>query len=254
MTIPRVKIMTPCYGGMLSTNFATSLLDLQAACAARGISLDWDLRDGGADVVRAREYCVEAFLNDTAATHLLFIDADIGFSAEQVFRLLDFDADFTAAAYPLKGLFWDRLAAAAREGHVDPSVSFRYALTWEDGGDAKTLDQFARARSVGIGFALLRRSAVTKLAEASAVKAVGRVDSAPDDAETSFDAPGLFGCMVDSCTGMYLSECLAFCHRWTGLGGEIWIDLQSRLTHVGPISFRGDLFSLLEPVPETADV
>jgi hypothetical protein len=197
MTVSHIKIMTPCYGGMLFTNFATSLVELQTACDARGISLDWDLRDRGADIVRAREYCVEAFLDDTAATHLLFVDADIGFSPEQVFRLLDFGAEFAAAAYPLKGLFWDRLAAAAREGHADPSVSFRYALAWEDGGDGKTLDQFARARSVGIGFALLRRSALTKLVEASAERAVGGVDCAPDDAETGIGAPGLFGCMVD---------------------------------------------------------
>lgn len=247
--IPYIKVMMPCYSGLLYADCAESLLHLTQACDARGISLDWDLRDGGADIVRAREYCVEAFLSDPAATHLLFIDADIGFAPEQVFRLLEFGAEFAAAAYPLKGLFWDRLAIAARDGDADPSGSFRYALAWAEGGHVKTHEQFAAVRSIGIGFALLRRSALTRLAEASAAASSGAGVGAPDGAGTG----GLFGCMIDPDTGIYLSECFAFCRRWTELGGEIWVDLHSRLTHIGPFSFRGDLFSQLEPVSETEE-
>ena len=41
----------------------------------------------------------------------------------------------------------------------------------------------------------------------------------------------LFECAIDRETGVYLSEDYAFCARWRALGGEIWLDLQSRLTH-----------------------
>ncbi len=41
--------------------------------------------------------------------------------------------------------------------------------------------------------------------------------------------------------GTYLSEDFAFCKRWTDMGGEIWADLKSTLSHVGPMTFRGDL-------------
>ena len=50
----------------------------------------------------------------------------------------------------------------------------------------------------------------------------------------------LFDCLIDPATGVYLSEDFAFCRRWTDLGGEIWIDVESRLTHVGPHAFVGD--------------
>ena len=43
--------------------------------------------------------------------------------------------------------------------------------------------------------------------------------------------------------GTYLSEDFAFCKRWTDMGGEIWADLNSKLTHVGPMTFHGDLSS-----------
>jgi hypothetical protein len=46
--------------------------------------------------------------------------------------------------------------------------------------------------------------------------------------------------MIDPNTGIYLSEDFSFCRRWTDMGGEIWADLQSRLTHTGPISLVGD--------------
>jgi hypothetical protein len=52
---------------------------------------------GDALITRARQNLVAHFLADPAATHLLFIDADIGFAPEQAFRLLDFGAEMTAA-------------------------------------------------------------------------------------------------------------------------------------------------------------
>ena len=45
--------------------------------------------------------------------------------------------------------------------------------------------------------------------------------------------------------GTCLSEDFAFCKRWTDMGGEIWADLNSRLGHVGPMTFHGDLSSQL---------
>ena len=38
----------------------------------------------------------------SAATHLLFIDADIGFTPAQVIEMLRFDQSFVAGVYPLK--------------------------------------------------------------------------------------------------------------------------------------------------------
>jgi hypothetical protein len=50
----------------------------------------------------------------------------------------------------------------------------------------------------------------------------------------------LFECAIDPQSGVYLSEDYAFCARWRALGGEIWLDLHSRLTHTGTSSYEGD--------------
>jgi hypothetical protein len=63
----------------------------------------------------------------------------------------------------------------------------------------------------------------------------------------------LFECMIDPVTGTYLSEDFAFCRRWTDIGGEIWADLDSRLDHVGPSVFRGDVASQFAAAPAAAD-
>ena len=45
--------------------------------------------------------------------------------------------------------------------------------------------------------------------------------------------------MVDPATGTYLSEDYTFCHRFRKIGGKVWLDTKSRLTHVGSYAFQG---------------
>jgi hypothetical protein len=59
--------------------------------------------------------------------------------------------------------------------------------------------------------------------------------------------------MIDPADGTYLSEDFAFCRRWTDIGGEIWTDLDSRLDHVGPSVFRGDVASQFAAAPGAAN-
>ena len=94
-----IKVMTPCFASQLTSAYTTSLLKLVLACQKRGIQLSWWFHTD-ALITRARAECVALFLNETEPTHLLFVNGGIGFEPDQVFRLLDFDADVTAAAYP----------------------------------------------------------------------------------------------------------------------------------------------------------
>jgi hypothetical protein len=74
---PHVVIATPCYGGQLTMAYVDSVLKLQAACIARAIRIDFDLRANEALITRARNYLAARFFA-TGASHLMFIDADIG--------------------------------------------------------------------------------------------------------------------------------------------------------------------------------
>jgi hypothetical protein len=71
-------IATPCFGGQISVLYAASLFKLQKLVRNYSdLNLKILFKDGV--ITRARSSLVSQFLDDADATHLLFIDADIGF-------------------------------------------------------------------------------------------------------------------------------------------------------------------------------
>ena len=103
-------VATPCFGGQLSVTYAASLFKLQTLLRAYGdFNLKLIFKDGDALITRARASLISQFLDDPSATHLLFIDADIGFEPEQVLRLLQCGAEMCAAVYPVKRIDWDKV-------------------------------------------------------------------------------------------------------------------------------------------------
>ncbi|HTJ03604.1 MAG TPA: hypothetical protein VL492_12505, partial [Methylovirgula sp.] len=49
----------------------------------------------------------------------------------------------------------------------------------------------------------------------------------------------LFDCVIDPETKAYISEDFGFCQKWRDIGGKIWLDTESRLTHIGAFNFAG---------------
>jgi hypothetical protein len=249
-------VATPCFGGQVSSIYASSLFALQQAVhSTSNIDLTVHLRDGDALITRARADLVTLFLDDPKATHLLFIDADIGFTSEQVFRLIRSGADVVAGSYPIKQVNWDKVRLAAAAGRLDlASSSLDYVLELDNPDQVRAVNGFTRVRYAGTGFLMIRRHVLEKMC--------AHPDYAPlrfsrehtrDALAGSPNRFALFECMIDPATGTYLSEDFAFCKRWTDIGGEIWADLQSRLDHVGPSVFRGDIASQFAAAPSAAD-
>jgi hypothetical protein len=228
-----------------------SLLKLQGASAKRGLDIAYLFNSGDALITRARNEMVAAFLDDSRATHLLFIDADIVFDPTAVFRLLDFGRPLVAGIYPAKVIPWDVVREKAIRGV--PSLeasSLRYVYKLEDAhkrGDP--IDGFARARWAGTGFMMIERAVVERLIAAYPELSYSGVHTAPDPLPGTKNRYALFDPMIDPQTRVYLSEDYAFCERWRMLGGEIWVDLTSRLTHIGPRAFVGDAAAPFLPVP-----
>src|SRR6266700_200870 len=116
----QLVVATPCFGGQVSSIYASSIFALQRAVhGMSNLELKVHLRDGDALITRARANLVTLFLDDPKTTHFLFIDADIGFKPEQVFRLIESGADVVAGCYPIKRVNWDKAKRAIQSGRAD---------------------------------------------------------------------------------------------------------------------------------------
>jgi hypothetical protein len=246
MRRPLILVGTPCFGGMVTQNYMLSVIRLMSFAKSAGFDVSLSIVGYDALISRARSTLVAAFLDNPLATHLLFVDADISFEPCQVERLLRFDKDFTGALYPLKSMDWDLIPQRCVErGESLPQAALSYAGTFCHDAERNQEGDFATAIYAGGGFQLIRRSAVEKMIAAYPETHFNRVHILPMSGSRS-DAPqspnlfALFDCIIDPETGVYLSEDYSFCLRWRKIGGEIWIDAASKLSHCGPYEFVGD--------------
>jgi hypothetical protein len=236
-------VATPCFGGQISVLYASSLFKLQKLIRSYGnLNLKILFKDGDALITRARASLIGQFLDDPSASHLLFIDADIGFEPEQVLRLIQCGADMCAAVYPIKQIDWDRVKSTIEAARPNPAAaSLKYVFEVEDTNVVIAKAGFVKVRYAGTGFLMIRRAVLERMC-AHYPQLKFKRDHSRDAATASEHRFALFECMIAD-DGTYLSEDFAFCKRWTDMGGEIWADLDSKLNHVGPMAFCGDLAS-----------
>jgi len=240
MTRPLVVVGTPCYGGMVMQDYAMSLLNLAAAAPKLGFDVAVMMLGNDALITRGRSAIVARFLDNPSTTHLLFVDADITFQPEQVARMLRFDKDFVAGLYPAKIFDWQQMAdrfGKSRETIDEAALAYVGEIC--RGAEAKTEDHFATGIYAGTGFQLIKRQVFERMMKAYPDLQYQSLHAFPRSAPSK-NYYALFDCMIDPASGVYLSEDYAFCRRWRALGGEIWLDLTSKLTHTGPHSFRGN--------------
>jgi hypothetical protein len=232
-------VATPCYGGLVSQLYMQSILGLVQIAGEAGFDATIALLGHDSLVTRSRNTLVAQFLATPRATHLLFIDADIGFAAAQVAEMLRFGEAFVAGVYPLKVIDWSGVAKArAGAAETFDTAPFHYVGALCTGAGLERRGRFATGIYCGGGFMLLERSVITRMIEAypqTRYKAAHAYTNAAGG-----EAYALFDCMIDKDTGAYVSEDFGFCQRWRDIGGKIWLDTVGRLTHAGAYSFQGD--------------
>jgi hypothetical protein len=241
MAKPYVVIGTPCFGGLVSHDYMMSVLRLVASAPAAGIDVAVISLGHDALITRARSTIVARFLDNPATTHLLFVDADISFQPEQVFRLLGFDKEIVAGVYPAKVFDWSRVPERfGRTGESLEEAGYVYVGQTCTGDALRTEDGFATAEYAGTGFQMIKRQALERMIRAYPETKYKAIHVFPRPPQASENQYALFDCMIDPETGTYLSEDYAFCRRWRAIGGEIWLDLESKLTHAGSHDYKGN--------------
>lgn len=204
-------IATPGYGGQVTTPWVTSALALQEEAILRGFDLGWLVTAGESLVTRARNTSVATFLTQTDYERLMFVDADIEFQPEDVFRLWDMNQDVAVAAYAMKRP--DKPLSAWVHG----------SMVELDDLEGPTLVDYA-----GTGFMMINRGVFERMRDAW--PEIEHTEGLVGQCWQFFDIG-----IVD---GVSLSEDYWFCHRWRELGGNVVLDPSIRLTHWGRFGYR----------------
>lgn len=237
---PVIFIATPCFGGMVTKDYMNSVISLMQLGATSNIQFLLAMLGNDALITRSRNTLVSSFLNETAATHMLFIDADISFEPDAVLRLLRSNKDVVGAMYPIKDYDWEQASTAPSSSETYPQAAMRYVGTPIPGRSAEWDGACSTAYYIGTGMMLIKRSVVEKMIAAYPELRYTGIHAFHRDKRPQLPQYALFECLIDNETGLYLSEDYAFCERWRRLGGKLWLDTEIQLTHTGPYRFAGN--------------
>jgi hypothetical protein len=189
-------------------------------------------------IERARNILVKRFLQQTQFTHMMFIDADIGFNPESVLRLVEFDKDCTSAVYPKKSINWElvkeKVAKGAPEDIRQMGLDFNINLISNDPHD----NGFVKVLDVATGFLMMKRGMIERMYEhyKEELFAVNDIQG-----QNVADYIAIFACSIDKKTKRFLSEDYAFCRRWQEMGGDVYADITTPLSHTGTHVFSGNI-------------
>ena len=171
-----LMIATPMYGGMAHGSFTKSSNDLVALASQYGVNVRFYYLFNESLITRARNYCCDEFLRSDC-THMMFIDSDIGFDANDIMGMLalmsdESEYDILCGPYPKKCISWEKIKAAVDKGVADedPNVLEKfvgdYVFNPANGKGHIRLDQPEEVLESGTGFMMIKRSALEKFAEA----------------------------------------------------------------------------------------
>ena len=226
---------------MLTEDYFHSILDLQNFCREEQIGLNIQTLGQESLVTRARNTLVANFLDNESFTHLLFIDADIGFEATSLKRFLEYDQEVLCAPYPMKLISWDMIPKLIEEGKDYRNLCHPYVLNFSNKGDIQIKKGFAEVLDAATGFMLIKRSCFTKMKEAYPDLKY-TTDQIINNKEFKSENTYLFFDTMKDDDGRYLSEDYAFSRRWQKIGGKIYADIGSKITHFGSYSYTGELW------------
>jgi hypothetical protein len=210
----RVHICMPCYGGMLTESTFMSYIKWANTCRQLGIDWTMETMTNESLISRARNTLTAKFLNNKDSTHLMFIDADIGWEPWHLLVMLNRDVDVIGGLYPMK------------------SLPVKWCVNGFEGAE-EGVDGLQEVSKTGTGFMLIKRGVFEKLDAHPAVKPFMNDIGLP--AELNPYMKTYFDTAVRE--NRYYSEDWTFCENWRDLGGKVWVDKRVLLKHTGTYVF-----------------
>ena len=258
----KVYILTPCYGSLCFVNYVKCVMATCDMFRSLGIGYSLEFCRNDSLVSRARNNLVAKAMNDPEMTHILFIDADITWNPSDILKLIICNKALCGGVYPLKHYYWERLTANPEKNFIKDVLErkkksefhahisneqmiqhnlLRYNINYMN--NVLSIDNnLAKVRHLATGFMMIKRSTIEKMSQAfpstKYTDDVGFLQGKENDY-----AYALFDCGVED--NHYYSEDWLFCHRWTKMGGSIWLDVTINLVHTGNEDFNGSYLSTI---------
>ena len=238
-------IATPMYGGLCNGSYTVGLLTAVGIFANNGIAIQYAHMMNESLITRARNALAKDFLA-SGSTHLMFIDADIGFNPQDIVRMVNADKEIICGIYPKKEINWLEVTKAVNAG-VPPQELHKhtgaFVVNLVGGATSAEGDMYTplEIANGGTGFMLIKREVFEVL--------IGRVPTytndmfaAIDDQTKKEEINEFFTTSIDKESGnRLLSEDYHFCKIAREAGFKVWAAPWAQLTHTGTYIFSGAL-------------
>jgi hypothetical protein len=255
---PKLYILTPCYGGMCHVNYVICLMNTINLFKQIGFPLQIEFCKNDSLVSRARNNLIARAMNDPTSTHFMFIDSDISWDPLDILKLILSEKELIGGIYPLKDYDWSKLSSnpeyiskllkRKNESELSKVITdeqmIQYNMLKYNVNYLTNMleidNNLAKVRHVATGFMMIKREVIKKMMKSfPSTKYVDDINFLkPQENEFAY---ALFDCGVEE--GHYFSEDWLFCHRWTKMGNEIWIDVSINLVHSGVEDYCGSYIS-----------
>ena len=256
---PYIYILTPCFGSINYVNYTISLMNTMNMFRDVGIPLQIVFCKSDSLVSRARNNLIAKAMSNPETTHVLFIDNDITWDPLDILKLLLSDKPLIGGIYPLKRYNWNKLINTTNTNVVKEWIDNKNKGQLKNVSDEDIIqhrllnynvnylepvlnieDNIAKVRHIATGFMMIQRNTLEKMFKAFPyTKYTDDVGFLEKD-ENKY-AYALFDCGVED--DHYFSEDWFFCHRWTKMGGNVYLDVSINLRHTGIDVFNGSYIS-----------
>lgn len=243
MTDIHIFVATPMYGGLAHQRYIESIMTLMNHCRVEKINISFAFMGNESLITRARNALAHEFLK-TPCSHLLFVDADIGFRSGDIIKMIRADVDVIAGVYPKKDINWPAVADAAKAG-VPPMELKSYAGDFvinvdhvPEGGLQVPTDQPFPVANAGTGMMLIKRTVFEDL-KPVVPSYKNNMTSQNQGLLHEEQIAEFFATSIDPTHNVLLSEDYHFCQLWKKNGGLVHIAPWADLTHNGTYEFAG---------------
>jgi len=228
-----------------SIHYTQSLLTLQLACLQQNIKVSFALLKSSL-VTQGRNLCVSNFMEaGDSYSHFLFIDSDIDFEPETIFKMIAADKEVIAAPYPLKAIDWDKIHRRVNGKEIDAEMMSKMGFTWpiklENQKEISVEKGVMEVSHAPTGCMLIKKQVFEKMIKAFPNLKIDQPTIVNGKESTKPYYYNFFDTYHEPETKRYYGEDFGFCKRWTEIGGKCYLYVQDDITHVGEYRYTGNL-------------